>query len=75
MEEDDTDELILGLKRTIKDLYRRGWTPANEADKKEITDAIDNRDREAIVKLTKQILVAGNAALKLHDAEEEQTDG
>ncbi len=75
VEEDDTDELIRELKRTVRELHERGWTPANGADKKQITDAIDNRDREAIIKLTKQILVTGNTALQLHDAGEEQTDG
>ena len=69
------DESITKLKETVTDLHKRGWTPADDAAKKQITDAIKNRDGEALVRLRKEILVIADGALKLHDAEEEEHDG
>ena len=66
------DESITKLKETVTDLHKRGWTPADDAAKKQITDAIKNRDGEALVKLREEILALGESALKLHDAEEEK---
>lgn len=65
------DGWIADLKETVTDLHNRGWTPADDATKKEITDAIKSRDGETLVRLKKQILATADVALKLHDAEEE----
>ena len=75
---DDTsmvDGWITDLKETVTDLHNRGWTPADDIAKKHITDAIKNRDGEALVRLRKELLAVAEGALILHDAEEEEHDG
>jgi hypothetical protein len=69
------DESITDLKKTVTDLHNRGWTPADDAAKKQITDAIKNRDGEALVRLKKEVLALAESAFKLHDAEEGKHDG
>ena len=69
------DESITDLKKTVTDLHNRGWTPADDAAKKQITDAIKNRDGEALVRLRREILALAESAFKLHDAGEEEHDG
>ena len=73
-EEVSVDESITNLKKTVTDLHKRGWTPADDAAKKQITDAIKNRDEEALVRLRREILALAESAFKLHDAEEEKHD-
>jgi|TARA_R110002051_G_scaffold58889_1_gene108140 hypothetical protein len=73
-EEASIDEAITNLKKTVTDLHNRGWTPADNAAKKQITDAIKSRDGEALVRLKKEILALAESALKLHDAKEEKHD-
>ena len=73
-EEVSIDESITNLKKTVTDLHNRGWTPADDAAKKNITDAIKNRDGEALVRLRKEILILADDVLKLHDAEEEKSN-
>jgi hypothetical protein len=70
-EDASVDGWIADLKETVTDLHNRGWTPADDLAKKQITDAIKNRDGEALVRLRKEILTLADGALKLHDAEEE----
>jgi hypothetical protein len=74
-EEVSIDESITNLKETVTDLHNRGWTPANDAAKKQITDAIKSRDGEALVRLRREILALAEGAFKLHDAGEEEHDG
>jgi hypothetical protein len=74
-EDVSVDGWIADLKETVTDLHKRGWTPADDATKKDITDAIKNRDGEALVRLRKKILLIADGALKLHDVEEEEYDG
>ena len=74
-EEVSIDESITNLKKTVTDLHNRGWTPADDAAKKQITDAIKNRDGEALVRLRREILALAEGAFKLHDAGEEEHDG
>ena len=69
------DGQIADRKETVTDLHKRGWTPANDATKKAITNAIKSRDSEALIRLKKEILATADVALKLHDAEEEEHDG
>ena len=69
------DGQIADLKETVTDLHKRGWTPANDATKKAITDAIKSRDSEALVRLRKEVMATADVALKLHDAEEEKNNG
>jgi hypothetical protein len=73
-EEVSVDEAITNLKATVTDLHKRGWTPADDAAKKQITDAIKGRDGEALVRLRREILALAESAFKLHDAEEEKHD-
>ena len=73
-EDASVDGWIIDLKETVTDLHNRGWTPADDLAKKQITDAIKNRDGEALVRLRKEILILADSALKLHDAEEEKQD-
>ena len=73
-EEVSVDESITNLKKTVTDLHKRGWTPADDAAKKQITDAIKNRDSEALVRLRREVLALAESAFKLHDAEEEKHD-
>ena len=68
------DGWIADLKETVTDLHNRGWTPADDLAKKQITDAIKNRDGEALVRLRKEILILADDVLKLHDAEEEKSN-
>jgi hypothetical protein len=68
------DKWIADLKETVTDLHNRGWTPADDLAKKQITDAIKNRDGEALVRLRKEILILADDVLKLHDAEEEKSN-
>ena len=74
-DEVSVDESITKLKETVTDLHKRGWTPADDAAKKQITDAIKNRDGEALVRLRREILALAESAFKLHDVEEEKHDG
>ena len=69
------DKWIADLKETVTDLHNRGWTPADDLAKKQITDAIKNRDGETLVRLRKEILILADDVLKLHDAEEEKSNG
>lgn len=73
-EEVSVDEAIINLKKTVTDLHKRGWTPADDADKKQITDAIKGRDIGTLVKLRGKILNLAESALKLHDIEEGKND-
>jgi len=74
-DEVSVDESITKLKETVTDLHKRGWTPADDAAKKQITDAIKSRDGEALVRLRREILALAESAFKLHDVEEEKHDG
>tara|TARA_R110000764_G_scaffold126230_1_gene213803 strand:+ start:614 stop:1420 length:807 start_codon:yes stop_codon:yes gene_type:complete len=73
-EEVSVDEAITNLKATVTDLHKRGWTPADDAAKKQITDAIKGRDIGALVRLRREILNLAESALKLHDIEEGKHD-
>ena len=73
-DEVSVDESITNLKKTVTDLHKRGWA-ADDAAKKQITDAIKGRDSEVLIGLREEILVLAESALKLHDAEEEKNDG
>lgn len=73
-EEVSVDEAIINLKKTVTDLHKRGWTPADDTDKKQITDAIKGRDIGTLVKLRGKILNLAESALKLHDIEEGKND-
>ena len=73
-DEVSVDESITKLKETVTDLHKRGWTPADDAAKKQIRDAIKSRDGEALVRLRREILALAESAFKLHDAEEEKHD-
>ena len=74
-EEKIIDGWVTDLKKTVTDLHKRGWTPADDLAKKQITDAIKNRNGEALVKLRKEILILADSALALHNAEEEKNNG
>tara|TARA_R110000824_G_scaffold297036_1_gene485276 strand:+ start:103 stop:939 length:837 start_codon:yes stop_codon:yes gene_type:complete len=74
-EDVSVDESIRNLKKTVTDLHERGWTPANDAAKKQITDAIKSRDGEALVRLRREVLTLAESAFKLHDVEEEKHNG
>ena len=73
-QEASINEAITNLKKTVTDLHNRGWTPADNAAKKQITDAIKARDRKALVKLQEEILALAESAFKLHDTKEEKHD-
>ena len=73
-EEVSVDEAITNLKATVTDLHKRGWTPADDAAKKQITDAIKGRDIVTLVSLRRDVINLADSALKLHDTEEGKND-
>ena len=67
----DPREAIAALKTEARRLYDGGWE-ANDSLLKEIKEAIEQDNVKESVRLTKIISIAGNAALKLHNAKEEE---
>ena len=69
----DPREAVATLKAEARRLYDGGWE-ANGKLLKEIKEAIEQENAKESVRLTKIISIAGNAALKLHNAKEEERD-
>tara|TARA_R100001086_G_scaffold186439_2_gene104554 strand:+ start:3927 stop:4691 length:765 start_codon:yes stop_codon:yes gene_type:complete len=73
-ETDDPEMAVKSLIDAANMLHERGWTPDEETQRM-IRGAVKGEKAEEAVKLTKVIMVMGEAALKLNGSEEEATDG
>ena len=58
----------------MNDLFNRGWEPEDPAFKKSVGDAINGRDGETVMRLTREIKDVGEQALKLHNAGEDENN-
>ena len=74
LSEENIDEAIIELKAVVNALFNRGWEPEDPAFKKSVGDAINGRDGEPVMRLTREIKDVGEQALKLHNAGEDENN-